>query len=215
MRFIYFSISMGITEFLATYITAFIAQTWYITVFLGMTMESMIFPVPSEAVMPFAGFLVATGQFSLRAVVLVSTLGTFVWSLLSYYIGLYGGHHFIRKRGKYFLLDQEELEVTEKFFKKRGEVTIFVSRFIPVVRHLISLPAGMGRMPIGKFLFYTVIGGAIWNTFLALVGKYLKENWNQVMKYSHVVDIVVLAILVLIFALFVLRQVKKWKRNRK
>ena len=107
------------------------------------------------------------------------------------------------------------MEVTEKFFKKRGEVTIFVSRFIPVVRHLISLPAGMGRMPIGKFLFYTVIGGAIWNTFLALVGKYLKENWNQVMKYSHVVDIVVLAILVLIFALFVLRQVKKWKRNRK
>ncbi|HCB51107.1 TPA: DedA family protein [Patescibacteria group bacterium] len=180
-----------------------------------MIMESMIFPVPSEAVMPFAGFLVATGQFSLRGVILVSTLGTFVGSLLSYYIGLYGGHLFIRKWGKYFLIDQEELEMTEKFFKKRGEITIFISRFIPVVRHLISLPAGMGRMHLSKFIIYTVIGGAIWNTFLALIGKYLKENWNQVMKYSHVVDIVVLAILILIFALFVIRQVRKWKKKNK
>jgi len=203
---------MGITEFLATYVTLFIAKTWYITVFLGMVMESMILPIPSEAVMPFAGFLVATGEFNIRLVVLIATLGTLVWSLLSYAIWFYGGHHFINKRGKYFLLDEEEMEMTESFFKKRGEITIFVSRFIPVVRHLISIPAGMGKMHLKKFIIYTVIGGGIWNTFLALLGKYLKENWSQVMKYSHIIDIVILVLLVLLFVVFIVRQVKKWKR---
>lgn len=200
---------MWITEFLATYITAFIQQTWYITVFLGMIMESMIFPIPSEAIMPFAGFLVATKYFSLQGVIIVSTVGSIIWSLLSYAIWYYGGKPFIRKFWKYFLLDEEELEATEHFFKKRGSITIFISRFIPVIRHLISLPAGMGKMNLTKFIIYTIIGAWIWNTFLTLVGKYLKENRELVMKYSKVVDIVVLAILVWIIGRFVYRQLKK------
>lgn len=204
---------MWITEFLATYITAFIEQTWYITVFLWMMMESMIFPIPSEAIMPFAWFLVATKHFSLRGVIIISTLGSIVGSLLSYAIWYYGGKSFIRKFWKYFLLDEEELESTEHFFKKRWSITIFISRFIPVVRHLISLPAGMGKMNLTKFMIYTVIGAGIRNTFLTLVGKYLKENRELVMQYSKVVDIVVLAILVWIIGRFIYRQISK--KNRK
>jgi len=94
------------------------------------------------------------------------------------------------------LLDQEELDRTEKFFKKRGGLTIFISRFIPVVRHLISLPAGMGKMNLTKFIIYTIIGAGLRNTFLALVGKYLKENREEVMKYSSTIDKVVVVILV-------------------
>jgi len=200
---------MWITEFLATYITAFIQQTGYITVFIWMVMESMVFPVPSEAIMPFAGFLVATKHFSLRWVIVVSTLGSIVGSLLSYAIGYYGGKPFIRKFWKYFLLDQEELESTEKFFKKRWSITILISRFIPVVRHLISLPAGMGKMNLTKFIIYTIIGAGLRNTFLTLVGKYLKENRELVMKYSGTVDIVVLVILIWLIVRFVYRQLRK------
>ena len=205
---------MGITEFLATYITAFISQTGYITVFLWMVMESMIFPVPSEAIMPFAGFLIATGEFNLWAVVLVSTLWTIVGALASYAIGYYWWKPFIRKFGKYFLLDQEELDWTEHFFSKKWGITIFISRFIPVVRHLISLPAGMGKMRLLPFIVYTIIGGGLWNTFLALVGKYLKENWELVMQYSKIVDIVVLWLLILLLVFFVFRQIRKYRRKR-
>jgi len=204
---------MWITKFLATYITAFIHQTWYITIFIWMMLESMIFPVPSEAIMPFAGFLVATKQFSLRRVIIISTMWSIVGSLISYAIGYYGGKPFIRRFWKYFLLDQEELESTEHFFKKRWSITIFVSRFIPVVRHLISLPAGMGKMNLTKFIIYTIIWAGLRNTFLTLIGKYLKENRELVMKYSHTVDIVVLAILIWIVVRFVYRQIRK--RNRK
>lgn len=215
-NFIILSFNMWITEFLATYITAFIQQTWYITIFLWMMMESMIFPIPSEAIMPFAGFLVATNHFTLRGVILVSTVWSIIGSLLSYAIGYYGGKPFIRKFGKYFLLDEEELESTEHFFKKKWSITIFISRFIPVVRHLISLPAGMGKMNLTKFIIYTTIGAGMRNTFLTLVGKYLKENRELVMKYSHTVDIVVVAILVWIIGRFIYRQLrKKYKRKHK
>lgn len=207
---------MWITEFLATYITAFIEQTGYITVFVWMIMESMIFPIPSEAIMPFAGFLVATKQFSLQWVIIVSTLWSIIGSLLSYAIWYYGGKPFIRKFWKYFLLDEEELESTEHFFKKRWSITIFISRFIPVVRHLISLPAGMGKMNLTKFLIYTIIGAGLRNTFLILVGKYLKQNRELVMQYSSTIDKVVVVILVWIIARFVYRQLrKKHKKNHK
>ncbi|MEM4270940.1 MAG: DedA family protein, partial [Candidatus Pacearchaeota archaeon] len=105
-----------------------------------MALESMIFPLPSELVMPFAGFLIAEGRFTWQGVVLFSTLGSIVGSLLSYYIGMYGGKPFLNRYVKYFFIRKKELEWTEKFFKRRGSLTIFISRFIPVVRHMISIP---------------------------------------------------------------------------
>ena len=200
---------MGLTEFIAEYATYLIEKTGYTSVFILMTMESMVFPVPSEAVMPFAGFLIEQRTFTFWQVILVSTLGSIFGSLLSYYVGYYGGMPFVRRFGKYALLDVSELEATEKFFQKRGELTIFVCRFIPVVRHLISIPAGTGKMNVVKFSIFTIIGAGMWNAILAYAGFVLKSNWEEVMKYSHIIDIVVVLFLMAIVALYVHRHLKK------
>jgi membrane protein DedA with SNARE-associated domain len=159
--------------------------------------------------MPFAGFLIEQGTFTFQGVLFVSTLGSIFGSLISYYIGYFGGMPFVKKFGKYALLDMEELEATERFFKKRGELTIFICRLIPVVRHLISIPAGTGKMNIWKFSIFTILGAGIWNAFLAYVGYVLKSNWDEVMKYSHIIDIVVVIFLLGIVALYVYRHMKK------
>jgi membrane protein DedA with SNARE-associated domain len=194
---------MGITEFLATYITAFIDKTGYPSVFVFMVMESMVFPVPSEAVMPFAGFLIAEDRFSFAGVIAVSTLASLVGSLLSYYIGLYGGKPVLNRYGRYLLLDQRDLAITEQFFARRGDIAIFISRFIPVVRHLISIPAGIGRMNLLRFSVYTAVGAGLWNAFLTVAGFYLRQHWERVMTYSRAVDVVVLLILAALCSLFV------------
>lgn len=205
---------MGFTLFIATYITKFIASTGYITVFIGMIMESMVFPVPSEAIMPFAGFLIAEGKFSFLWVIIISTLGSIIGSLISYYIGFYGGQPFITKFGKYFLLDQEEFEATNRFFQKRGSITIFICRFIPVVRHLISIPAGMAKMNLWKFSILTIIGAGLWNTFLAYVGFRLRQNWQLVMQYSKTIDEVIVVIILVLLGLYIYRHVhKKTKKD--
>jgi membrane protein DedA with SNARE-associated domain len=190
---------MGITQWIANTAVAFISATSYPGIFLLMVLESMVFPVPSEAVMPFAGFLIVDGQFTFTGVIIASTLGSIVGSLLSYAMGFYGGKPFIKRFGKFLLLDVHDLELTEKFFAKRGELTIFIARFVPVIRHLISIPAGLGKMKLGKFIIYTTLGAGLWNSFLAYVGFKLKENWTEVMKYSHTIDIVVVAVLGLAF----------------
>ena len=190
---------MGITQWIANTAVAFIAATSSPGIFLLMVLESMVFPVPSEAVMPFAGFLIADGQFTFTGVIFASTLGSIVGSLASYAMGFYGGKPFIDKFGKFLLLDAHDLKITEKFFAKHGELTIFISRFIPIIRHLISIPAGLGKMNLLKFSIYTIIGAGLWNSFLTYVGFKLKTNWEAVMKYSHTIDIVVVAVLGLAF----------------
>lgn len=207
-------LNMGVTEFLAQYITAFIDKTGYISVFIFMVMESMVFPVPSEAVMPFAGMLIAGTEsggprFTFALVILISTLGSIVGSLLSYAIGFYGGKPFIARFGKYFLINHHDLEFTESFFKKHGSITILICRFIPVIRHLISIPAGTAGMNMIKFLVYTVIGAGIWNTFLTVSGFYLRKNWEAVMHYSKAVDIAVLLLLCAGVVYFVFKHIKK------
>jgi membrane protein DedA with SNARE-associated domain len=161
-----------------------------------MALESMIAPVPSEAVMPFVGFLVADGKWNLGLSVLATSVGSIVGSLLSYAMGYYGGKPFVLKVGKYLLLNPHDLEITERFFHKRsGTLALFVSRFIPVVRHLISIPAGTGRMPMARFLIATLVGATLWNSFLLVCGMKLREHWYLVQRYSHQVDIVVILLL--------------------
>ena len=173
-----------------------------------MAMESMIFPIPSELVMPFAGFLAFEGKFSFLFVVIASSLGSLFGSLISYYIGAYGGDRFVRKFGKYFLLDISDLEKTEKWFDKRGGKTIFISRFIPVVRHLISIPAGIGKMDIKKFCLYTLLGATIWNTFLAYLGFLVGQNWNIISGYMEYISIPIAIIIVLAGIFMVYRKMR-------
>jgi len=199
---------MGITEFLVQHITAFISALGYPSVFILMVMESMVLPIPSEAVMPFAGFLIVEKSFTFLGVIFFSTLGSIVGSLISYYIGRHAGKPFVNRYGKYLLLSQKDLNTTENFFNKYGEITILISRFIPVIRHLISIPAGIGKMRIFKFALYTIVGAGIWNSFLAIVGFYLKQNWENVIKYSKIIDIMVSILLVVVICLFIYRHVK-------
>jgi membrane protein DedA with SNARE-associated domain len=200
---------VGITESLAAFGTTVIGGIGYIGVFLLMVAESMVLPMPSEAVMPFAGFVIAEGRLGWAGVIGAATLGSIVGSLIGYAIGAFGGRPFARRFGRYVLLDQEDLDAADRFFQRRGGLTIFLSRFIPVVRHLISIPAGMGRMPLLPFCLFTVAGAGLWNSFLAWCGYVLKRNWTTVMRYSHVIDIVVVVLLAALVVLYVARHLLK------
>ncbi|MCL6588556.1 MAG: DedA family protein [Firmicutes bacterium] len=205
---------MHLTEWIAALLTKFIESTGYITVFIGMTMESMIFPVPSEAILPFAGFLIAEGKLTFFLVILFSTLGSFLGSTLSYWLGYHFGKPFIIKFGRFFLLDLEELEATEKYFKKYGQITVLICRFIPVIRHLISIPAGLGKMKYGKFIFFTVVGAGMWNAILTYIGFVLKQHWQTVIQYSREIDLVVIGFLLILTGIYIYRHVRKLQKKK-
>ena len=186
-----------ITKLISDVAVKVLDTTGYTGAGVLMMLESMIAPVPSEAVMPFVGFQVADAKWNLWLAIAATSLGSIVGSLLSYWMGYYGGKPFVLKVGKYLLLNQRDLERTEKFFHARqGTLTIFIARFIPVVRHFISIPAGIGRMPLLPFSVVTLIGATMWNTFLLVCGMQLRERWGVVQKYSHQIDIVVVLALV-------------------
>ncbi|GAT61703.1 DedA family protein [Paludibacter jiangxiensis] len=194
---------MGITERIAIAAVSIISASAYPGIFVLMMLESMFFPVPSEAVMPFAGFLIVDGTLTWTGTIFFATLGSLVGSGISYAIGYYGGKTFITKFGKFFLLKEKHLEMSERFFTKHGQITIFAARFIPVVRHFISIPAGAGKMNFLKFCIYTVLGAGIWNAFLTFLGYKLKQNWETVMQYSHYIDTGVLVVLVIALGYYI------------
>lgn len=153
----------------------------YTGLFLLMTAESMVLPIPSEAVLPFAGFLASDGRMSLLVAFLVSLAGTLAGSLLSYWMGAYGVRPLLEKYGKYVFVTPHHVATTHAFFERRGGgVTVFLARFVPVVRHLISIPAGSARMPLGRFTLATALGGGAWDFFLLYVGYVLGKNWETV-----------------------------------
>ncbi len=193
---------MGITEFIIKWALELIEAIGYLGVMILMILESMVAPIPSEAVMPPAGMLIAEGRFTFFGVIFFATLGSIIGSLISYYMGKWGGRPLVERYGKYLLLDKHDLDLTENFFKKKGELTIFFSRFIPVVRHFISIPAGMGNMNIVKFLIYTTIGAGLWNSALTIAGYYLQKNWEIILKYREPIDIGVIVILLALFGYF-------------
>ncbi|MEK6777136.1 MAG: DedA family protein [bacterium] len=205
---------MGITEILIHKITYFIDVAGYPSVAILMMLESMIAPIPSEAVMPFAGCLITTGRFSFTGVAIASTLGSIVGSLISYVMGYYGGRPLVNKFGKYFLLNQHDLEVTERFFGKYGSPAIFVGRFIPVIRHLISIPAGVGKMNLIHFTGYTLLGAFMWNMFLAWLGYHLGNHWDLIHKYSKPIDVVMVILLAAALVYFIKSHLKQASQRK-
>lgn len=170
----------------------------YPGVFLLMTLESMIFPVPSEFVLPPAGWLAWRGDFNFWWALVAATLGTITGSLLSYWMGLKGMRPLIAAYGKYFFVTEHHLEQTERFFvRRRAAVAVFVSRFVPVVRHLISIPAGGARMPLGPFLLATTLGGLGWNAILLYAGFALGENWRDIEPLVSDTKFVILGVVAL------------------
>ncbi len=208
---------MSITEWLGNVAVATIQSMGYGGIVVLMALESTITPLPSEAVMPFVGYLVAQGHFNIFLAMLASTAGSICGSLTSYYLGYYGGERAVIRFGKYVFLDLEHLAWTERFFKKYGEKTIIASRFFPVVRHLISIPAGIGKMKLHRFIIFTAIGATMWNGFLLWVGMKLKEHWALFHEWLRPADYVVLFVIFIGLLWFVHQhmKLKTWKRNEK
>ncbi|MHC1752129.1 DedA family protein [Humidesulfovibrio sp.] len=204
-----------LTEAISQFAIKILETTSYAGAALLMALESMIAPVPSEAVMPFVGFLVADGKWGLTEAILATSLGSFLGSYLSYLMGYYGGRPFVLKVGKYLLLDVHDLEMTERFFQRKGSsLTLFASRFIPVVRHLVSIPAGIGKMPFWPFAIATTAGATMWNSFLLFCGFKLRENWELVHAYRHQFDGLIIGMLVLSIAWYVWYKLKRKRAMR-
>lgn len=195
---------------ITNFITSTIGQLGYLGVALLMAIESASVPLPSEIIMPFSGFLVESGRFTLFGLALAGAVGSVIGSILTYALGYFGGRPLIVKYGRYILLSEHDLHLTEKFFQKFGSISTFIGRILPIVRTFISIPAGIGKVSIGPFIFYTFIGSFIWSYFLAWLGMRLGENWRSLEIYFRKFD---LLIGVLIIA-FVIYWIKRHFRNR-
>jgi membrane protein DedA with SNARE-associated domain len=207
------SVLSQIFGFIGSFALSAIAQLGYVGIFFLMMLESMVVPVPSEFVMPFAGFLIIEGSFNFILVIVASTLGSITGSLLFYYVGKTGGHTLVEKYGKYVLVDTQDIVKTEEWFKKRGELTIFLARLVPVVRHLISLVAGIGKMDVKKFAVYTILGAGLWNGILTYLGFILGQHWDEVSQYTESLDLVIIILLIAGCLYFVYRHLKRRKKN--
>ena len=181
-----------IIEILAAWITSVISAAGYGGVMLLMAIESACIPLPSEIIMPFSGYLVYTGRFSLLAVATWGAIGCNLGSVLAYEIGYFGGRPLVHRYGRYIFVSQHDLNMADRFFARWGYLAVFVARLMPVIRTFIALPAGIARMPRLRFHVYTFLGSWPWCLGLAWLGMKLGENWRQLGKYFHRFDAVIL-----------------------
>ncbi|MEE9224167.1 MAG: DedA family protein [Thermoplasmata archaeon] len=181
----------------------------YPGIFLAMLVEGIVTPIPSEIIMPFAGYLAAQGQFNIVLVILVGSLGAVIGSTGAYYIGYSLGRPFIRKYGKYFRLRDEHIVKAEDWFEKYGDAAIFIGHSLPGTRSFISFPAGIGKMKLRNFLIFTFAGAMVWNTVLALLGYFLGDAVFGLAATFEYFDIAVLLSLLLVLVAYFL-----WKRKK-
>jgi membrane protein DedA with SNARE-associated domain len=173
---------------LSAWIVATIAAMGYGGIVLLMAIESACVPLPSEVIMPFSGYLVATGRFGLNLVAIAGALGCLLGSFAGYYLGATGGRWVLERYGRYVLVAPHELEAAERFFERWGALSVFFSRLLPVVRTFIAFPAGVARMRMLPFTIYTLAGSYLWCLGLAFVGKQLGQHWALLGPYFHRFD---------------------------
>jgi membrane protein DedA with SNARE-associated domain len=184
-------------------IKSLIATTSYGGVAILMAIESACIPVPSELIMPFAGYLVYEGTMKLLLVATAGAIGCNLGSLVAYEIGCYGGRPLVERYGRWILLGHRELDWADRFFARWGYLAVFIARLLPVVRTFIALPAGVARMPRLRFHVYTFLGSWPWCFALAWFGMKLGQNWRELGKYFHRFDIVILVLLIIAIVWFV------------
>jgi len=189
-----------IINFLLPYITGLIAALHYPGIALLMGIESACIPLPSEIIMPFAGYVVYQGKMSLFWAATMGALGCNLGSLVAYWLGAYGGRPLVEKFGRYVLMSKHDLDRVEHYFQKYGDITVLIGRLLPVVRTFIALPAGIAKMPQLRFHIYTFIGSWPWCFALAWVGMKAGESWNDpnsmLKKVLHKADAAILLLLV-------------------
>ncbi len=188
-----------ILDKLSILIEDIIAALGYPGITLVMFLENIFPPIPSEIVMPFAGFLVAdNGEMTFPGIVIAGALGSVLGALVIYYVGVWADdlviRRFVRRYGRYFTVSEQDLDRALSFFDRYGEAIVFFGRLIPIIRSLISLPAGMKRMPLRRFLLFTALGTAIWTALLSAAGVILKENWEDILTFIDTYQMVTLVV---------------------
>jgi len=180
-----------IIDLLVQLVTSTVSSIGYLGIVILMTFESACIPIPSEIIMPFSGFLVSTGKFSLLWVTLAGAFGNLIGAVITYAIGYYGGRPFLLKYGKYVFIKEKEIHHSEKFFERWGDFAVFLARNLPIVRTFISLPAGVAEMNFPQFAIFSFLGSIPWCFALTYIGFLLGNNWMIIRKYGHILDIIV------------------------
>jgi membrane protein DedA with SNARE-associated domain len=201
----------------AKWVQGLIADLGYPGLFVLIVLESTMVPIPSLLVMPFAGFLCteAGGElFSLPAILIVNSTAALTGSLLSYWLGRAGGKPLLLKYGKWVLVRPKDIEKTEAYFARHGGAVVLIARFLPVVRHLISIPAGIARMPLPKFLTQTFLGSTIWGGGLMVLGYGLGSRWEEVATQLKKYDLALAGLIVLAILALAIRFVVRRRRER-
>lgn len=184
----------------------------YLGVMIAMAIESAMIPLPSELILPYAGFLVSdpsqleplTGQpWNFWLVVVFATIGNTMGSLIAYGLGAYGGRPFLERYGRYLLIRPHEIELADQFFQKHGAATVFIGRLLPIVRTFISFPAGVARMRLSTFIIYSTAGAAIWSALLVYAGVLLGENWEEIRHALQPFDLAIAVGVVVLVLLFI------------
>lgn len=189
----------------------------YPGVFISVFLESFIAPIPSEIILPFSGFVASTGQMNIVLVILVATVAAYLGSLPFFLIGNWGEKpllKFIDKYGKYFFIQKDDLDKVFNVFEKYGNGVVLLGRLIPIIRTLISFPAGVAKMNFIKFSIYTLIGSLLWNILLSYTGYLLGDHWDTVGIWVTKYEGIILVIGILVVLLYVGRGIKGILRNR-
>jgi membrane protein DedA with SNARE-associated domain len=197
----------------ANWIKNLISEMGYAGVVIAMAIESFNIPLPSEIIMPFAGYLVFEGRFTMLGATLAGAVGNIIGSVASYCLGYYGGRPFIEKYGRYFFIRKHELELADRYFTKYGDATVFFTRMLPIIRTFISLPAGISRTNFLKFCILTFLGSIPWCWFLAWVGFKFGENLGSFKSYWHIFDAVVAAGILVLAVRFVFLRLRRSNRE--
>lgn len=196
---------------IASFIVNAISHLGYLGVAGLMAIESACIPLPSEIIMPFSGYLVATGRFSLWAVAAAGAAGSVVGSWVAYALGAWGGRPLIERYGRYLLVSRHDLDRADRWFERRGDATVLLGRVLPVVRTFIGFPAGMARMDPWRFSVYTFVGSYVWCLGLAWIGKALGERWDTLGGWFHRIDAVVVGAVAVAAAFYVVHHLRSWR----
>ncbi|WP_299548156.1 DedA family protein [uncultured Helicobacter sp.] len=199
----------AIIDFIVESVSAF----GYFGIFFMMFLESSFIPFPSEVVMIPAGFLAHQGEMNFFLAIFCGILGSLSGALLNYYLALYFGRELLIKWGKYFFFDEKTMVKMEDFFAKHGHISTFSGRLIPVIRQYISLPAGLGKMPLALFCFYTSLGAGIWVIILTALGYFLGQNEAILKEYLHLITLTLVALVCIGIAIYIYFQRKTKKQS--
>lgn len=180
---------------------------------LLMAIESCNIPLPSEAILPFAGYLVSKGEMNFHVASFAGAIGCVLGSLPSYYIGYFGGRTFVEKYGKYFLVSKKDLEEADKWVEKYGDWAFFICRMLPVVRTFISLPAGILKAKKRTFFTFTFFGSLIWSYLLVYVGVKLGQNMDKMKALWHKFDILIVGICLILGGIYIYKHIKHLKES--